>query len=136
MFNSKIYFSLIMLSFMFSVNFASAAVYDLGNFKTASPKSTVLLSSFSDDEFISSNTADFGFSPVSQLQHSVITDNHVNIKTESQLRRDERHKVVWTRRPDKYSPIASPVPEPETYAMILAGLVLIGLSVHRRKREP
>ena len=29
----------------------------------------------------------------------------------------------------------SPVPEPETYAMLLAGLVLVGFRLHRRKTE-
>lgn len=33
----------------------------------------------------------------------------------------------------KYTPIVSAVPEPETYAMLLAGLGLIGFSVRRRK---
>ena len=33
----------------------------------------------------------------------------------------------------KYTPIVSPVPEPETYAMLLAGLGLIGFSARRRK---
>lgn len=32
--------------------------------------------------------------------------------------------------------IAAPVPEPETYAMILAGLGLLGLSVRRRNNNP
>jgi hypothetical protein len=31
--------------------------------------------------------------------------------------------------------ITSPVPEPETYAMILAGLLLVGFSVRRRNRN-
>ena len=33
----------------------------------------------------------------------------------------------------KYVPIVSPIPEPETYAMLLAGLGLIGFSARRRK---
>lgn len=33
----------------------------------------------------------------------------------------------------KYTPIVSAVPEPETYAMLLAGLGLIGFSARRRK---
>jgi hypothetical protein len=32
-------------------------------------------------------------------------------------------------------PIISPVPEPETYAMLLAGLGLIGFSARHRKRD-
>jgi hypothetical protein len=32
------------------------------------------------------------------------------------------------------APVAAPVPEPETYAMLLAGLGLIGFVAHRRKR--
>jgi hypothetical protein len=35
----------------------------------------------------------------------------------------------------KYTPITTPVPEPETYAMILAGLGLIGFTARRRKRN-
>lgn len=34
----------------------------------------------------------------------------------------------------KYTPtVVSAVPEPETYAMLLAGIALIGFSAHRRK---
>jgi len=32
-------------------------------------------------------------------------------------------------------PVVSPIPEPETYAMLLAGLGLIGLSARHRKRD-
>jgi len=32
-------------------------------------------------------------------------------------------------------PVISPVPEPETYAMLLAGLVLIGFSARHRRRD-
>ncbi len=35
-----------------------------------------------------------------------------------------------------YTPIASPVPEPNTYAMILAGLGLIAMTLRRRKEAP
>ena len=35
-----------------------------------------------------------------------------------------------------YTPIASPVPEPENYAMILAGLGLIAMTLRRRKEAP
>jgi PEP-CTERM motif len=35
----------------------------------------------------------------------------------------------------KYTPITSPVPEPETYTMILAGLGLIGFTARRRKQN-
>lgn len=35
----------------------------------------------------------------------------------------------------KYTPIVSPVPEPETYAMLLAGLGLIGFAARRRKQN-
>lgn len=35
----------------------------------------------------------------------------------------------------KYTPIVTPVPEPETYAMLLAGLGLIGFAARRRKQN-
>lgn len=35
----------------------------------------------------------------------------------------------------KYTPVTTPVPEPETYAMILAGLGLIGFTARRRKQN-
>jgi hypothetical protein len=37
------------------------------------------------------------------------------------------------RKSAKYTPIVSPVPEPETYAMLLVGLGLVGFSARRRK---
>jgi hypothetical protein len=47
--------------------------------------------------------------------------------------RQESHKGVKMGRHGEYTPIASPVPEPETYAMIIAGLALIGFTARRRK---
>lgn len=35
----------------------------------------------------------------------------------------------------EHDTVTSPVPEPETYAMILAGLFLVGFSVRRRNRQ-
>jgi len=36
---------------------------------------------------------------------------------------------------DNHAFLAAPVPEPETYAMMLAGLGLMGAIVRRRKRQ-
>lgn len=46
------------------------------------------------------------------------------------LRHRDDHK-----KKHNYTPIASPVPEPETYAMILAGLALIGVTARRRRQD-
>jgi hypothetical protein len=35
----------------------------------------------------------------------------------------------------KYTPVTAPVPEPETYAMVLAGVVLIGFTARHRKQN-
>ena len=37
-----------------------------------------------------------------------------------------------SKKSEQYPAVASPVPEPETYAMILIGLVLIGITTRRR----
>jgi hypothetical protein len=42
----------------------------------------------------------------------------------------------WQLRSIDVPPSIAPIPEPETYAMILAGLGLLGATAHRRKRKP
>ena len=39
---------------------------------------------------------------------------------------------AWAVRP---SDVAAPIPEPETYAMMLAGLALLGVVARRRKQK-
>lgn len=52
------------------------------------------------------------------------------------FRRDARSKndaSKHVKSAHTFTPVASPVPEPETYAMILIGLGLIGFTTRRRK---
>ncbi len=42
---------------------------------------------------------------------------------------------AWAVRDGDVASVAAPIPEPETYAMMLAGLGLLGLSARRRKQN-
>lgn len=86
-------------------NVASAEVYDFGRTKTISPNPVKQEKSFKKVEFKDS------FSK----------------KIDKDSDSDRKHRK-------ENSTVTSPVPEPETYAMILAGLSLIGFSVRRRNR--
>ena len=88
-----------------SANPTVLAVYDSG---------MNLIESYSTNVFISSNTNDglfVGFDiGVSNISYFTLTDNYVGI-----------------------TDLTTPVPEPETYAMLLAGLGLLGFMARRSK---
>jgi hypothetical protein len=97
---------LILAAGLFAVsNIASAEVYDFGRTKTTSPSHNKQEKSFKKVDFKDS------FSK----------------KIDKDSDSDRKHRK-------ENSTVTSPVPEPETYAMILAGLGLIGFSVRRRNR--
>jgi len=155
MFNSKIFFSLVAVSFIVLSNPVQSAVYDFGNLQTASRLPTISNVSFNDNEIV--NSLNFGYSPIDQLQNSYISNNHVSIAATSVYGSNASNTSglsyidsgrqfqggIYNRLPDvglakrsnKYTPVASPVPEPEIYGMILAGLALIGFTARRRKQD-
>ena len=65
------------------------------------------------------NAREASFNRVIRLAKLDQNSNEEKIKKES-------------RNSEQYPAVASPVPEPETYAMILIGLVLIGITTRRR----
>lgn len=98
---------LILAAGLFAVsNIASAEVYDFGRTKATTPGHSKQEKSFKKVDFKDS--------------FSKKIDKHSDS--------DRKHRKENTS-------VTSPVPEPETYAMILAGLGLIGFSVRRRNRS-
>ena len=102
--------------------------------------------------FTSSNVAyatstnEFGKLMTTQSGDSYTTSTSFNSTTEANSNqsgapdnkfgapfRQGSRKGVKIVRHGEYTPITSPVPEPETYAMVIAGLALIGFTARRRK---
>lgn len=148
MHNSKLFYSFAVAGLIAFSNASTAAVYDFGNLRTASRTSTATNSSFSDDEFASS--LNFGFTALDQPQNSFVSGHQggatpvysangsglsglPSIDSGSRFRRGIRNKLSDDNC--KYTTVTSPVPEPETYAMILAGIALIGFTARRRKQD-
>ncbi len=144
MYLTRLYFLLALASLPTLSNAAFATVHDFGTLQKAS-------SSISHDNII--ETVNFDFTSVSFNQSKgTFTNGAVagggielpNYDSNTQFRRGGRYGRADVGRirlsddeggKNKYISIASPVPEPETYAMILAGLVLVGLTTRRRKHN-
>lgn len=112
---SKMFYSLVAASLFAFGNVAHAAVHDFGNVQSATSSNVKL------------SDADSGI-------HD--NDSEKQFGRDSRKKVAEKSKVKWEGgRSGKYTPVTSPVPEPETYAMILAGLALIGFTARRRNRN-
>lgn len=145
MYLTKVYCLLVFASLSALSNVACAAVHDFGTLQKTS-------ASFANDDIVESVNFDSASGSLNQLNGTLINGAVAggeielpNHDSNTKFRRGGRHgraDVGRIRRSDdeggnhKYTPIASPVPEPETYAMVLAGLVLIGLTTRRRKHNP
>lgn len=152
--HSKIFYSLVVAGLIAFSNVAPAAVYDFGNSRTSLRSSNL---SFNDDAFAQPMDFDFSTPVFNQTENSFMSipqnqggstsvysanGNSVNglpyMDARNQFRRGIHNKLAdddWSKRSDKYTPITSPVPEPETYVMILAGLALIGFTARRRNQN-
>lgn len=128
-----------------------AAVYEFAN----SRSTTDANSNFTDDDFAKSMNFDFSAAYFSQ-SGSGFTSDSLNgmtavysanesgvsglpyMDSRNQFRRGIHNKLAdddWNKRSDKYTTITSPVPEPDTYVMILAGLALIGFTARHRNQN-
>ena len=134
-------FYLLAASLLAFANVATAAVYDFGNLHTSSPgASSVHYNLENNDAYV--NSMRFDFYPTSQSRGGLISENVsvVNLNRENRISIFEENDLIRLdhiklKSDNKYMPITSPVPEPETYAMMLAGLALIGLTARRRKEH-
>lgn len=121
----KIFYPIVAAALLISGNVAHAAVYDFGNVQMAS-------NSYSSPD---------SFASVS-ITKSPATDSVLhNIDSWTQFENGKHHNFSGNDKikpagshSGEYAPIVSPVTEPETYAMILAGLCLIGFTARRRDR--
>jgi hypothetical protein len=60
----------------------------------------------------------------------------MNVGTQRSDLKNAHYFYAWAVRDgDVASPVAAPIPEPETYAMMLAGLGLLGLTARRRRHK-
>lgn len=144
---SRISSLLVLSSLTVLSSIATAAVIDFGSLKKDHDNLTSINSSIGNDGLIDSfNFASGSFSYNQSNSNGVIgigielpnSDSNTQFRRGSRLGLADKGRI---RRSDgeggnhQYTPIASPVPEPETYAMILAGLGLIGLTIRRRKHH-
>lgn len=136
---SKIFY-LLTVSFLAFANVAIAAVYDFGNLSASSHGTSSIQYNVDNDAIKSSMSFDyFSTGPTKgELLNENTNGNHLAsgsyigiVKVNEFIRWD----LMKRNDNSKYMPITSPVPEPETYAMILAGLALIGLTARRRKQN-
>lgn len=149
--HSKILYACAIAGLFACSNGVSAAVYDFGKLQTLSRVSKDENAGFSDDAFASSMNFDFTATPSSPANSGyqsgvslVYSANDSGVSglpymdSRNQFRRGIHNRLSdddWAKRSDKYTSITSPVPEPQTYAMILAGLALIGFTARRRNRN-
>ncbi len=121
----KIFYPIVTTVLLISANVAHAGVYDFGRVQMAS----------------NSYTAPDSFASASMTKSSANDNGLHNIDYWTQFGEDKHPKFsemdklkLAGSHSGEYTPIISPVTEPETYAMILAGLCLIGFTARRRDR--
>jgi len=151
---SKICYSLAATGLLLFSNVVSAAVYDFGSSWISSYAYTNKTYDFSVDAVVNPMRFIFATSLVSQLdsgaanapQASVASIYSPNVDNVPGLPYKDSGKQFQNggydkdsgddriKGPGQYTSIAAPVLEPETYAMILAGLVMIGYTARRRNR--
>jgi len=108
-------------------------------FYSLSVTALLAFSSVAHAEVYNSAKADVSFNDkklMDSMSYSMTTSS--NGESSGSFRRDERdrdddHKVK-IKPSHEYTQITSPVPEPETYAMLLVGLALVGFTARRRNK--
>jgi hypothetical protein len=108
-------------------------------FYSLSVAALLALSNVAHAEVYNSSATDVSFNDkklIDSMSYSTTT-NESSGSTGS-FRRDERvrdddHKIK-IKPSREYTQITSPVPEPETYAMLLVGLALVGFTARRRNK--
>jgi hypothetical protein len=149
---SKMYYLLALASLPALSNTTFAAINDFGNLQEVSGNYTALNTSFRNDAIGGSIRFDStsGSSSLSSdaFINSTIAGGGIELRdsdSNTQFGRGGRighsndgriRRVEGDGGQHNYTPITSPVPEPETYAMIIAGLALIGFTARRRKQNP
>lgn len=138
---SNIFYSIGAAGLLALGNSAFAAVYNFGNIQTGPTGYTIQGTNFSGDDAAASINFDSSPGPLNQTISNLMTMNRVvyaSVNNDIDLRkkfsqRSKRkyYKDNWVKKP----PVTSPVPEPETYAMILAGLGLIIFTARNRKQD-
>jgi len=145
MFTSKLFYPLLVSGLLACSGVAHATVQDFGNLMAVSSGYSVMSSSSRDDALAESMCFNSIPDPASQPGYPfnddagvVLSGNYGNYSHSIPFSR----KFALNNQPryfyddgTRHKPITSPVPEPETYAMILAGLALIGYTARRRKEE-
>lgn len=120
----KIY-NLIALAVLLSLgNAARATVNDFGNLQYTPQGNPELTATFANDSLVVS----MNFDSMRGSESNTYSSPGNNYKHEGRSGHSDRN---WNHP----KPIISPVPEPETYVMILTGLVLIGITARRRKEN-
>lgn len=148
MFASKIFYLFVVAGLLTFSNVGSAIVYDFGVLGTSLRVSTDRNYDYKDDAFANSMNFDFTASSIGQPESSFtggpqnggapFYSSNVSDMSYNQFQRGVRNRHSdddWIKRSDKYTPITSPVPEPETYAMFLAGIALIIFTARSRIRK-
>lgn len=137
---SKVFYSLVVAGLLAFVNVAHAAVHDFGSFDShfgviTSVKSTSWIG-LSGLTHIDYGTA-FGQGAGNRLsQDDRVSWNASGLNDGSILSNIPVHvQGIGEGYSAKYTPIVTAVPESETYAMLLAGLGLIGFSARHRKSD-
>ena len=114
-----------------SVTIANATVYDFGNIQTRQIKPQ----NIPDDYSNSLKKSDFHQSPTFEKNpHRQISNIPVN---QGEIFEFSNEDLSERNIPNsvEYASNASPVPEPESFTMILAGLALIGFTTRRRNKD-
>lgn len=144
---SKIFYSLGAAGILALSNVALAAVINFGNLQA--PHGYIVKNvNFGDDAFVASLSDNSSRAPIDQTINNLVTMNRVVFSSVNRnygyglrdidLRRKFERVSYNKYYKDKWNapkPVTSPVPEPETYAMILAGLGLIFFTARNRKRD-
>jgi hypothetical protein len=122
----KIFYSLTVVVLFGFINSAQATVYNFGHIQKEfqADKPTI---SFKESSATQLAERKIG-SPDIYASAQFEKYNFNKLYSDDKIKSNEDHS-------HKYVPVTSSVPEPETYAMILAGLGLIGFTARRRNRE-